>query len=94
MPLEEHNVRSVKDIIVQVEMKGNNLPNGESGEHATSQEHANVDGSGLDDGADRDDNAHQLHETNATESIADGSLNQGSNSLTGNVHGNNLIGGW
>lgn len=55
--------------------------NGDSGEHSSSQKHADVDAASLDRSSDSDDDTHQLHETNAAKLVANGSLDQGANCL-------------
>jgi len=67
------------------------VPNGEPSQHTTSKEHSHVDGRGLNHSADGDNHAHELHETDAAEFIADEGLCQSSHGLAGDIHGNDLV---
>jgi hypothetical protein len=71
-------------------MCGLSSPDRIARKNSTGQEHPDVLRGGLDHCSDRDDHAHQLHEANPTEPVAYGGLGQGSESLAGNVDGDDL----
>ncbi len=65
-------------------------PNSKSSQDSAGQKHADVDRRGLDGGADGHHHAHELHEADAAESVADEGLSQRADRLASDVNGDDL----
>ncbi len=65
-------------------------PDGKAGHGSAGKEHADVHRGSLYGGSDSDNDTHHLHESNSSETVADGGLRESTDRLARNVNGYDL----